>query len=134
MYPSPIPSMTLRILSTLQALLVAAIIGTIVLSASAVFASDDSAFYFDESGKVQMNGTWSPMSPNSRRTTEEDRRQYNAWTNAETLQKNGALVDEYYNQKSSTTPSPSSSDYWVTAPDGRSQWCRSIAPRQVICQ
>lgn len=133
MYQSSSPSLVLRILDTLQALLSASIIGAILLGASAVFASDDSAFYFDESGKVQMNGAWSPGSPNSNRYTEEDRRQYNAWTNAETLRKNEALIDGYYGSKPVAPPS-SSSDYWITAPDGRSQWCRSIAPRQVICQ
>lgn len=127
------PSLVFRILDALQVLLVSSIIGAILLGASAVFASDDSAFYFDESGKVQMNGTWSPGSPNSNRYTEEDRRQFNAWTNAETLRKNEALIDDYYSSKPAVSPS-SSSDYWITTPDGRSQWCRSIAPRQVICQ
>lgn len=121
-----------RTLETLQALLIASIIGTILIGASAVFA-DDSAFYFDESGQMQMNGTWSPMTPNSRRTTEQDRRQYNAWTNAQTIRKNGALIDEYYSSKPTAPPS-GSSDYWVTGSDGQSQWCRPIAPKQVICQ
>ncbi|MDK2745533.1 MAG: hypothetical protein NDI90_21735 [Nitrospira sp. BO4] len=110
-----------------------AVVVVVLLAGSAVFASDDSPFYFDESGKMQMNGTWSPMHPNSRRTTEEDRRQYNAWANAETLRKNEALVDEYYSPKPSAPPS-GSSDYWISGPDGQSQWCRSIAPRRVICQ
>lgn len=100
---------TLHILSTLQALLIASILGAILLGASAVFASDGSAFYFDESGTMQMNGTWSPMSPNSRRTTEEDRTQYNAWANAETLRKNQELVEEYYSKPSAPPSSYDSS-------------------------
>lgn len=127
------PSIFLRVMDTLQALLIASIIGTILIGASAVFASEDSPFGFDESGKLYQRDTWSPMSPNSRRTTEQDRRQYNAWSNAQTLRKNEALVDEYYSSKPSALPS-GSSDYWITGADGRSQWCRSIATRQVICQ
>ena len=115
MYHSPYPSkvastgsILLRVMDTVQALLIASILGTILIGASAVFASDDSPFYFDESGKMQMNGTWSPISPDSRRTTDQDRRQYNAWSNAETLRKNRELVEEYYS-KPSAPPSDSSS-------------------------
>jgi hypothetical protein len=123
-----------RAFDTLHALLIASIIGTILIGASAVFG-DDSAFYWDESGKMQMSDTWSPMSPNSRRTTESDRRNYNDWVNNQTLKQNEAMIEGYYNSKPSSPPSgSSSSDYWITGADGRSQWCRSIAPRQVLCQ
>ncbi len=122
-----------RAFETLQALLIASILGTILIGASSVFASDDSPFGFDESGKLYHRDTLSPMSPNSRRTTEEDRRQYNAWSNEQTRRTNEALLDKYYSPKPSGPPS-SPGDYWVTGPDGQSQWCRSIAPRQFICQ
>ena len=80
--------------------MLATIVGIVLLASPAL--ADDSAFYFDESGKVQMNSIWSPI---SRRTTEEERRQYNAWANAQTLRKNEALVDEYYRSKPSAPPS-----------------------------
>jgi hypothetical protein len=79
-----------RAFDTLYALLVASIIGTILLGASAVFASDDSPFGFDESGKLYQRDTWSPISPNSRRTSEADQRNYNDWVNSQTLRQNEA--------------------------------------------
>ncbi len=126
-----------RAFDTLYALLIASILGTILLGASAVFASDDSSpFYFNESGKIQTNDTWSSISPNSRRTTEADRRNYNDWVNNQTMRQNEALVDSYYSSPSvppGLSPS-SSADYWVTGADGHSQWCRSITKHQVLCQ
>ena len=78
---------------TLLALLIASILGTILLGASAVFASDDdSPFGFDESGKLYQRDTWSPMSPNSRRTTDEDRGNYSDYVNSQTLKQNEALI------------------------------------------
>ncbi|MDK2742108.1 MAG: hypothetical protein NDI90_04280 [Nitrospira sp. BO4] len=113
---------------TILVMAVAALLWVCTVVASA----DDGPFYFDESGKMQQHGYWSPNS-RSKSDFETDRRMYNEWTNAETLRKNRELIDEYYSPKPSAPPS-SSSDYWISGPDGQSQWCRPIAPRQVICQ
>ena len=95
-----------RTLAVLQTLLVASIIGSILIGVRAF--ADDSPFYFDESGQVQQRSYWSPSAPNSNRYTEEDRRQYNAWSNAETLRKNDEIIQGYYNE--SAVPPSTSSD------------------------
>jgi len=122
-----------RAFDTLHALLIASIIGTILLGASAAFG-EDSAFYFDESGKMQMNDTWSPMSPNSRRTTEADRRNYNDWVNSQTMKQNEAMIEGYYSAKPSAPPSHGNQSFWFTpGPGERSRLCSQIGA-QVICQ
>lgn len=133
------PSFVLRTFDTLIALLVVSILASILLGASVVFASEDSPFYFDESGKVQQHGHWSPMLPNSNRYTEADQRAYQDWRNAETLRKNDELIENYHAPKP-IAPLPSywstygpPSDYSVTGPDGRSQHCQQSFSR-VICQ
>ena len=121
-----------RAFDTLHALLIASIIGTILIGASAVFG-DDSAFYWDGSGKMQMSDTWSPMSPN-RRTTESDRRNYNDWVNSQTLKQNEALIEGYYNSKPSAPPSHGNQSFWLTpGPGERSRLCSQVGA-QVICQ
>lgn len=119
----------LRVLGAVQAFLVA----TVLLTGPAVFASgDDSPFYFDESGRMQQHGYWSPNS-RSKSDFDTDRRMYNDHMNREILKQNEALTQSYYDSKPYAPPS-GSSDYWISGPDGQSQWCRPIAPRQVICQ
>jgi len=95
--------LTMRVLETLQLLLVASILGTILLAGSSVFA-DDSAFYFDESGRMQMNGYWSPNS-RSKSDFETDRRMYNDQMNREALRQNEALIDSYHAPRSQQQPS-----------------------------
>lgn len=104
----------IRALSTLQALLIAAISGTILLAASAAFASEDSPFYFDESGKVQQHGYWSPSQSRPSfeelsQRQQEQRRYTNEWSNSEALRKNREMIDSYHAPKS-VAPPPSSYD------------------------
>ena len=95
------PAFITRAFDVLIVLLRVSIVDAVLLVASAVFASVESPFGFDESGKLYQRDTWSPMSPNSNRYAEEDRRQYNAWINAETLRKNEQLIQDYHGTKRS---------------------------------
>lgn len=121
-----------RAFDTLYALLIASILGTILLGASAVFASDDSPFGFDESGKLYQRDTWSPISPNSRRTSEADQRNYNDWVNSQTLRQNEALIESY--DRPSAPSSRGNQSFWFTpGPGERSRLCSQVGA-QIICQ
>jgi len=129
-------SFVLRVLSTLQALLIASILGTILLGASAVFALDDHGpFYFDEAGRIQQHGYWSP---NARTGSdfETDRRQYNNQLSQDALKRNQETLEGYYSSTPAVPPSSSGGSYWVSpGQNGKPyQLCSPIAPRQVICQ
>ncbi|MBX3301581.1 MAG: hypothetical protein KF693_05135 [Nitrospira sp.] len=93
--------------------------------------ADDSPFYFDESGRVQQHGYWSPTNRHAV-GAEEDRRQYNAWSNAEALRKNREMIDEYHAPKPVAPPSGPSS-YWIyPGPGEPARFCQPSFG-QVIC-
>ncbi len=123
-----------RAFDTLIALLIASILGTILLGASA-FAMDgsDSAFYFNESGQLSQRDYWSP-SNRSRSDYETDKRMYQDHSNRETLRSNDETIQGYYNAPRSSQPAYTNPNpmFGVHGPDGKMQLCQRSFDR-VYC-